>query len=69
MLTKIHAEDHNSYSREPYYFIPICKCKYGPLSLFSYPILASILAIDEQSSYYKVYACESFSDLLLTSLT
>ncbi len=42
-------------NREPYYFITICKCKQGPLSLFSYHLLASILTVDERSSYYKVY--------------
>ncbi len=42
-------------NREPYYFITICRCKQGRVSLFSYQMLASILTVDEQSSYYKVY--------------
>ncbi len=42
-------------NREPYYFITVCNCKQGPLSLFSYQMLASILTMDERSSYYKVY--------------
>ncbi len=40
---------------EPYYFITICKCKEGSLSLFSYQMLTSILTMDEWSNYYKVY--------------
>ncbi len=32
-------------NREPYYFIIFCKCKEVPLSLFSYPMLASTLTI------------------------
>ncbi len=40
---------------KPYYFITIYKCKHRPLSLFYYQMLASILTMDEQSSYYKVY--------------
>ncbi len=57
ILTKIHGKvtiivvENN----EPYYFIIIYKCKQGPLSLFSYQMLASILTMDERSSYYKVY--------------
>ncbi len=57
---KTHFVVPGSYSgvlenREPYYFITICRCKQGPLSLFSYQMLASILTIDKRSSYYKVY--------------
>ncbi len=57
MLTKIHAKITIIVveNREPYNFITICKCKQGPLSLFSYHMLALILTMDEQSSYYKVY--------------
>ncbi len=57
MLIKSHAEITIIVieNREPYYSITICKCKQGPLSLFSYQMLASILTIDERSSYYKVY--------------
>ncbi len=57
MLTKIYAKITIIMveNREPYYFITICKCKQGTLSLFSYQMLASILTMDEQSSYYKVY--------------
>ncbi len=43
-------------NKERYYFITNCICKEGPLSLFSYRMLASILTMDEWSSYYKVYA-------------
>ncbi len=39
----------------PNYFITICKCKQGSLSLFSYQMLVSILTMDERSSSYKVY--------------
>ncbi len=41
-------------NREPYYFIIIYKCKEVPLSLFSYPMLASTFDSDEWSSYYEV---------------
>ncbi len=52
MLTKIHAKITIIVveNREPY-FITICKCKEGPLSLFSYQMLASILTMDEWFSY------------------
>ncbi len=58
ILTIVHAKITIIVveNREPYYFIAICKRKYGPLSLLSYQMLASILIMDEQSSYYKVYA-------------
>ncbi len=54
MLTKILAKITIIVveNREPS-FITICKCKQGPLSLFSYQMLTSILTIDERSSYYK----------------
>ncbi len=42
-------------SREPYYFIIICKCKEVLLPLFFYQMLASTFDY-EWSSYYKVYA-------------
>ncbi len=56
ILTKIQAKITIIVveNREPYYFITICKCKQGPLSLFSYQMLASIPSTDERSSYYKV---------------
>ncbi len=62
ILTKIHAKITiiEVQNREPYYFIIICKCKEGPLSLFSYQMLASILTMDEWSSYYKVYDWNSY---------
>ncbi len=48
MLTKIHAKITIIVveNRKAYYFITICKCKQGPLSLFSYQMLASILTVD-----------------------
>ncbi len=57
MLTKIPAKITIIVveNREPYYFVTIFKCKPGPLCLFSYQMLASILTIDERSSYYKIY--------------
>ncbi len=61
ILTKIHAKITVTEveNRESYYFIIIiCKCKQGPLSLFSYQMLASILTMDERSSYYKGYERE-----------
>ncbi len=43
LLTKICAKITMIVvqNREYYYFIIICKCKEGPLSLFSYQMLAS----------------------------
>ncbi len=48
MLTKIHAKITIIIveNREPYHFITICKCKQGPLSLFSHQMLALILIMD-----------------------
>ncbi len=62
MLMKIHANITITVveNRKPYYFITICKCKQGRLSLFSYQMLASVLTMDEWSSYYKVYAARLF---------
>ncbi len=61
ILRKIHAkiiiivvENEELKNQEPYYFITICKCKQGLLSLFSYYMLASIVTMNERSSYYKV---------------
>ncbi len=56
ILTKIHAKITIVVlkNREPYYFITIYKCKQGPLFLFFYQMLASILTMDEWSNYYKV---------------
>ncbi len=56
MLAKIHAKITITVveNRELYYFITICKCKQGPLFLFPYQMLASILTMDKRSSYYKV---------------
>ncbi len=44
MLTKITIIVVEN--REYYYFITICKCKQGPLCLFSNQMLASILTMD-----------------------
>ncbi len=57
ILTKIHVKITIIVAEnvEPYYFITTYKCKQGPLSLLSYQMLASILTMDEQSSYSKVY--------------
>ncbi len=54
-------------NREPYYFITICKCKQDPLYLFSYQTLASILTMNERSSYYKVYDGNTHTPLVVNT--